>query len=159
MLSLIPFLIDSIFIGYLFTGVVLWFGGRYLPGRFPLSAIITYNNLLALMRAVAILAFMLLRLFGNSTAESPHWSLWVLLLLEAGAPLVMIKSSYRNTLKGTHLVMGAWALSALISWGIALSAGEMTSGFALVPFALKLAAHLLLLVFIYIGVTLFKGFD
>lgn len=157
MFSLIPFLIDSIFIGYLFVGITLWFSGAYLPKRFPLSQIITYNNVLALLRALAIIVFMVIRIMGE--APPAHWSTWALLLLEAGVPLVMLKGTFRNSLKGTHWVVGAWAVSALINWGLSINSETASMGIVWIPLLLKLAAHLLLLVFIYIGVTLFKGFD
>lgn len=149
MYSLVPFLVDSIFFGFIITAILLFFIHKkdsFL--KLSTSKLIQYNNQWALVRALLIGILLVYQRSQHIPFEK-----WVIgtIALEFVAPLLFIKTSFRNSAKMGLVVAGAWTLSFIIT---ALKAESFTIDLLWVLG--KIITHVVLIAVVYFAVVISK---
>lgn len=149
MYSLVPFLVDSIFFGYIITAILFFF--LHKKEKFlglPTANLISYNNTWALMRALLIGTLLVYQRSQNIPFEK-----WVIgtIALEILSPLIFIKKEFRHSAKIGLVVSGVWILSFIIT---ASQAEQFTIDLLWVLG--KIITHIVLLAVLYFAIVISK---
>lgn len=148
MFKLIPFLVDSIFFGFIAASLLLLLIPKKEVLGISTLKIITYNNSLALVRAVLIGALLMYQRSQNVAFDK-----WVILTiaLEVLTPLLFVNKAFRNSAIMALIVCTSWLVSFVIT---AWQAGSFHMD--LWWLLGKISTHAVLLALVYFGVIISK---